>query len=109
MRVLHLNFGYEPVFAKLTRNQNLEVKLASCIYELEVIICYPCETFHCRSHRNSCGSQNLPPQLLQDLRLRSVAILRAHAFLIVFRRTARVVGMKNLTGRMGFSRHIWTR
>ena len=39
MRVLLLNFGYEPVFAKLPRNQNLEVKLASWIYELEVTFC----------------------------------------------------------------------
>ena len=62
MRVWVLNFGYELVFAKLPRNQNLEVELASCIYELEVTICSPCETFHCRSHRNSCRSQNLPPQ-----------------------------------------------
>ena len=73
-------FGYEPVFAKLPCNQNLEVKLASCIYELEVTICSPCETFHCRSHRNSCGSQNLPPQLPWGVNAFGFSKLRASIY-----------------------------
>ena len=36
MRVLLPNFGYKVVLRKLARSQNLKVKLACFIYELEI-------------------------------------------------------------------------